>query len=188
MVQPCSNTRYLLPFPVRYTNCILTYNIIILTVHYTNCILTYNIIIFPVRYTNCILTYHIIILPVRYTNCILTYNIIILPVRYTNCILFLLANIITKCYDFLNFFLLCMLLLYNLLLVRKGVAIFDELVITRDKRVTEIFSTACSIVYKYCTRPISKHLYSGIIKYSLDTKHKIFKKKKTEFINVMHHV
>ena len=39
----------------------------------------------------------------------------------------------------------------------------------RDKRVTEIdyqlkyaiFSTACSIVYKYCTRP-SKNLYSGI--------------------------
>jgi len=74
------------------------------------------------------------------------------------------------------FFLLCMLLLYNLLLVRKGVAIFDELVITRDKRVTEIdyqlkyaiFSTACSIVQKYCTRPISKHLYSGIFKDSLD--------------------
>ena len=55
---------------------------------------------------------------------------------------------------------------------------------TRDKRVTEIdyqlkyaiFSTACSIVYKYCTRPISKHLYSGIFKDPLDTKHKIFKK------------
>ena len=37
---------------------------------------------------------------------------------------------------------------------------------TRDKRVIEIdyhlkyaiFSKACSIVYKYCTRPISKHL------------------------------
>ena len=36
---------------------------------------------------------------------------------------------------------------------------------SRDKRVTEIdcklkyaiFSTACSIVYKYCTRPISGH-------------------------------
>ena len=66
----------------------------------------------------------------------------------------------------------------------------------RDKRVTEIdyqlkyaiFSTACSIVYKYCTRPFSKHLYSGIFKDPLDTKHKIFKKKKTEFINVMFHV
>ena len=53
----------------------------------------------------------------------------------------------------------------------------------RDKRVLEIdyqlkyaiFSTICSIVYKYCTRPISKHLYSGIFKDSLDTKHKIFK-------------
>ena len=52
----------------------------------------------------------------------------------------------------------------------------------RDKRVTEIdwnlwyaiFST-CSIVYKYCTRPIRRHLYSGIFKDSLDTKHKIFK-------------
>ena len=65
---------------------------------------------------------------------------------------------------------------------------------TRDKRVTEIdyqlkyaiFSTACSIVYKYCTLPISKHLYLGIFNNSLDTKHKIFKKK-TEFINVMFH-
>ena len=65
----------------------------------------------------------------------------------------------------------------------------------RDKRVREkdyqlkyaIFSTACSIVYKYCTRPISKHLYSGIFKDPLYTKHKIFKKK-TEFINVMFHV
>ena len=53
----------------------------------------------------------------------------------------------------------------------------------RDKRVTEIdynlwyaiFSTECSIVYKYCTRPISKHLYSGIFKDPLDTKHKFFK-------------
>ena len=42
----------------------------------------------------------------------------------------------------------------------------------RDKRVTEIdyqlkyaiFSTACSIGYKYCTRPIRKHLYLGIFK------------------------
>ena len=66
---------------------------------------------------------------------------------------------------------------------------------SRDKRVTEIdyqlkyaiFSTACSIVYKYCTRPTSKHLYSGIFKDPLDTKHKMFKKK-TEFINVMFHV
>ena len=49
----------------------------------------------------------------------------------------------------------------------------------RDKRVTEIdyqlkyaiFSTAFSIVYKYCTRPISK------FKDPLDTKHKIFKKR-----------
>jgi len=55
---------------------------------------------------------------------------------------------------------------------------------TRDKKVTEIdyqlkyaiFSTACSIVCKYCTRPISKHLYSGIFKDPLDTKHKILKK------------
>ena len=47
-----------------------------------------------------------------------------------------------------------------------------------DKRVTEIncqlkyaiFSTAYSIVYKYCTRPISNHLYSGIFKDFLDTK------------------
>ena len=39
------------------------------------------------------------------------------------------------------------------------------------KRVTEInwnlryaiFSTAGSIVYKYCTRPISRYLYSGIL-------------------------
>ena len=50
-------------------------------------------------------------------------------------------------------------------------------------RVTEIdyqlkyaiIPKACSIVYKYCTRPISKHLYSGIFKDPLDTKHKIFK-------------
>ena len=33
-----------------------------------------------------------------------------------------------------------------------------------------------SIVYKYCTRLISKHLYSGKFKDSLDTTHKIFKK------------
>ena len=54
---------------------------------------------------------------------------------------------------------------------------------TRDKRVTEIdynllyaiFSTACSIVYTYCTRPISKHLYSGLFKDPLDKKHKMFK-------------
>ena len=33
-----------------------------------------------------------------------------------------------------------------------------------------IFATADSIVYKYCsTRPISKHLYSGIFKDLLDT-------------------
>ena len=65
----------------------------------------------------------------------------------------------------------------------------------RDKRVREkdyqlkyaIFSTACSIVYKYCTRPFSKHLYLWIFKDPLDTRHKIFKKK-TEFINVMFHV
>ena len=43
--------------------------------------------------------------------------------------------------------------------------------------IFEIFSTACSIVYKYCTRPISKHLHSGIFKDPLDMKHKIFKKK-----------
>ena len=36
---------------------------------------------------------------------------------------------------------------------------------------------ACSIVYNYSTRPISKHLYSGIFKDPLDTKHKIFKKR-----------
>ena len=54
----------------------------------------------------------------------------------------------------------------------------------RDKRVAEIdyrlkyviFSTACPTMYKYCTRPIRRHLYSGIFKDSLDTKHKIFKK------------
>ena len=53
----------------------------------------------------------------------------------------------------------------------------------RDKRVTEIdcnlwyaiFSTACSIVYKYCTRPIRRYLYSGIFKVPLDRKYKIFK-------------
>ena len=44
-----------------------------------------------------------------------------------------------------------------------------------------IFSTACSIVYKYCTRPISNHLFKD----PLDTKHKIFNKKKTVFINVV---
>jgi len=56
---------------------------------------------------------------------------------------------------------------------------------SRDKRVTEIdyqlkyaiFSKAYSIVYKYCTRPISKHLYSGIFQDPLDTKHKILKKR-----------
>ena len=55
---------------------------------------------------------------------------------------------------------------------------------SRDKRVTEIdyqlkyamFSTACSIVYKYCTRPISKHLYSGIFKDILVWNKKTFKK------------
>jgi len=60
-----------------------------------------------------------------------------------------------------------------------------EYVLSRDKRVAEIdyqlkcaiFSTACSIVYKYCTRPIRRHLYSGIFKDPLDMKHKIFKKK-----------
>ena len=53
----------------------------------------------------------------------------------------------------------------------------------RDKRVTEIdyklkyaiFSTACSIVHKYCTRPISGHLYTGIFKDPFDMKHKSFK-------------
>jgi len=57
--------------------------------------------------------------------------------------------------------------------------------LSRDKRVIEIdyllkyaiFSTGCSNVYKYCTRPISKHLFSGIFKDRLDTKHKIFKKR-----------
>ena len=38
-----------------------------------------------------------------------------------------------------------------------------ELQTTRD-------STACSIVYKYCTRPITRHLYSGICKDPLNTK------------------
>jgi len=47
--------------------------------------------------------------------------------------------------------------------------------------------TACSIAYKYCTRPIIKHLYSGIFKDPLNRKHKLFKKK-TEFINIMFHV
>ena len=37
----------------------------------------------------------------------------------------------------------------------------------------------------YCKRPISKHLYSGIFKDPLDTKHNL--QKKTEFINVMFH-
>ena len=32
------------------------------------------------------------------------------------------------------------------------------------------FSTACSFVYNYCTRPISKHLYSGIFKDPLNRK------------------
>ena len=57
--------------------------------------------------------------------------------------------------------------------------------VSLDKRVTEIeyqlkyaiFSTACSIAYKCCTRPISKHLYSGMFKDPLATKHKIFKKR-----------
>ena len=40
-----------------------------------------------------------------------------------------------------------------------------------------IFSTAGSIAYKFCTRPISRHLYSGIFKEHLNKKHKIFKNK-----------
>ena len=40
-------------------------------------------------------------------------------------------------------------------------------------------STACSIVYKYCTQPISKHPYSEIFKDPLDTKHKIFKNRQS---------
>ena len=65
---------------------------------------------------------------------------------------------------------------------------------TRDKRVTEIdyqlkyaiFSTACSIVYNCVqTRPISKHLYSGIF---MDPIRNTKSSKKTEFINVMFHV
>ena len=66
---------------------------------------------------------------------------------------------------------------------------------TRYKRVTEIdyqlkhaiFSTACSVVYKYCTRPISKHLYSGILRI-LSIRNTKSSKKKTEFINVLFHV
>ena len=58
------------------------------------------------------------------------------------------------------------------------------------QRVTEvdyqlkyaIFSTACSILYKYCTRPLSKHLYSGIFKDPLDTKHKFFKKRLNSYV------
>ena len=54
-----------------------------------------------------------------------------------------------------------------------------ETIRPRDKRVTEIdsnlFSTTCSIMYKYCTQQISKHLYSGIFQDPLETKHKIFK-------------
>ena len=44
-----------------------------------------------------------------------------------------------------------------------------------DKRVAEFDykPMICSIVYKYCTRTISKHLYSGIFKDSLDTKYKM---------------
>ena len=53
----------------------------------------------------------------------------------------------------------------------------------RDKRATEIdwnlwyaiFFTLCSIVYKYCTQPIRRHLYSGIFKDPFDRKYKIFK-------------
>ena len=60
---------------------------------------------------------------------------------------------------------------------------YQKIECARDKRVTEIdyhlyhaiFSTACSIVYKYCTIPISKHLYSGIIKDPFNRKCKIFK-------------
>ena len=73
--------------------------------------------------------------------------------------------------------------------------IFDEIVSPRDKRVTEIdyqlkyaiFSTAFSTVYMYCTRPISKHLYSGIFQDPFDTKLKIFQKN-TEFIYVMFNI
>ena len=61
-------------------------------------------------------------------------------------------------------------------------------------RVTEIdsnlwyatFSTACFIVYKYCTWPIRRHLYSRIFKDSLDKK---YKKKNFEifFSNLFFH-
>ena len=56
-------------------------------------------------------------------------------------------------------------------LIRRGEIPCPEI---RELQRYAIFSTACSIVYKYCTRPISKHLYSGIFKDPLTTKHKIF--------------
>jgi len=54
---------------------------------------------------------------------------------------------------------------------RKTVIFFSDRDVKgkpRDKRATEIdylvkyaiFSTACSILYKYCAPPISKHLHS----------------------------
>jgi len=57
--------------------------------------------------------------------------------------------------------------------------------VSRDKRVTEIdyqlkyaifFHSMFYCVQLYCTRPISKHLYLGIFKDTLDTKHNFIKK------------
>ena len=45
-----------------------------------------------------------------------------------------------------------------------------------------IFSTAGSIVYKYCTRPISRHLYAGIFKDPLDTKYLMAKNRLNSWI------
>ena len=69
----------------------------------------------------------------------------------------------------------------------------------RDKRVTEIDYNSYDMWYfsqhvLLCTSTVHDqpanicYLYSGIFKDPLDTKHKIFKKKKTDFINVMFHV
>ena len=52
----------------------------------------------------------------------------------------------------------------------------------RDRLQPMKFSTACSIVYKSCKRPTSKHLYSGIFNDPLDTKHKIFKNRQNSLM------
>ena len=45
-----------------------------------------------------------------------------------------------------------------------------------------IFFTADSIVYKYCTRLISRHLYSEIFKDPLEKKYKIFKNRRNVYM------